>query len=58
MITKLHLAAYQTDLAHNLGSMIRLAACFGVVLDIVGPLWFSTFSKEFERSIIRLRGKM
>jgi tRNA(Leu) C34 or U34 (ribose-2'-O)-methylase TrmL len=55
MITKLHLAAYQTDLAHNLGSMIRLAACFGVVLGYSWALWFSAFSKEFERSFIGLR---
>ena len=46
MITKLHLAAYQTDLAHNLGSMIRIAACFGVVLDIVEPCGFPVSEKS------------
>ena len=50
MITNLHLAAYQTDLAHNLGSMIRLAACFGVVLDIVGPCGFPLSQKSLREA--------
>ena len=50
MITNLHLAAYQTDLAHNLGSMIRIAACFGVVLDIVEPCGFPLSQKSLREA--------
>ena len=50
MIKNLHLAAYQTDLAHNLGSMIRLSACFGVVLDIIGPCGFPLSEKSLKEA--------
>ena len=50
MTRKLHLAAFQTDFAHNLGSMIRLAACFGVVLDIVGPCGFPLSQKSLREA--------
>lgn len=40
----LRLAVYQPDIPQNLGSMIRLAACFGVKMDIIGPCGFP-FSK-------------
>ena len=50
MTTKLHLAAYQTDLAHNLGSMIRLSACFGVTLDIIEPCGFPLSEKSLKEA--------
>ena len=37
---ELRLAVYQPDIPQNLGSMIRLAACFGVKMDIIGPCGF------------------
>ena len=40
----LRLAIYQPDIPQNLGSMIRLGACFGVHIDIIGPCGFP-FSK-------------
>ncbi len=36
----LRLAAYQPDLAPNLGAMVRLCACTGVGLDIIEPCGF------------------
>ncbi|SET51109.1 tRNA (cytidine(34)-2'-O)-methyltransferase [Oceanicella actignis] len=36
----LHLAAFQPDMAHNLGAMIRLAACFGTPLHVIEPCGF------------------
>ena len=50
MAPNLHLAAYQTDLAHNLGSMIRLSACFGVTLDIIGPCGFPLSEKSLKEA--------
>ena len=50
MPSKLHLAAYQTDFAHNLGSMIRLSACFGVTLDIIEPCGFPLSEKSLKEA--------
>ncbi len=36
----IRLAAFEPDLAPNLGAMVRLAACTGVGLDIVEPCGF------------------
>lgn len=36
----MRLALYQPDIAQNVGSMIRLCACFGVPLDIIEPCGF------------------
>lgn len=36
----MRLAAYQPDLAPNLGAMVRLCACTGVGLDIIEPCGF------------------
>ncbi len=57
MSTKLHLAAYQTDLAHNLGSMIRLCACFGVTLDIIEPCGFPLSEKSLKEASLDYEDK-
>lgn len=36
----LRLAAFQPDNPRNLGAMVRLAACFGVPLDVIEPCGF------------------
>ncbi|MED5532358.1 MAG: TrmH family RNA methyltransferase [Pseudomonadota bacterium] len=41
----LRLAVYQPDIPQNLGSMLRLTACFGIQMDIIGPCGFP-FSKS------------
>ena len=43
--TQLSLAVYQPDIPQNLGSMIRLCACFGAYIEIIGPCGFP-FSKN------------
>ena len=40
----LSLAIFQPDIPQNLGAMIRLGACFGIGIDIIGPCGFP-FSK-------------
>ncbi|MDR0631319.1 MAG: tRNA methyltransferase [Holosporales bacterium] len=34
------LALYQTEIAQNAGTMLRLGACLGVVVDVIEPLGF------------------
>ena len=46
----MRLASYQPDIAPNLGSMIRLCACFGVSLDIIEPCGFPLSLKTLRRS--------
>ena len=46
----LRLATYQPDIAPNLGSMIRLCACFGVSLDIIEPCGFPLSLKSLRRT--------
>lgn len=36
----LRLALFQPDRPHNLGAALRLAACFGLVLDVIEPCGF------------------
>ncbi|MDQ7079487.1 MAG: TrmH family RNA methyltransferase [Paracoccaceae bacterium] len=44
------LAAYQPDIAPNLGAMIRISACFGLPLDIIEPCGFPLSVKALRRS--------
>ncbi|MBV1864006.1 MAG: tRNA (cytidine(34)-2'-O)-methyltransferase [Rhodobacteraceae bacterium] len=46
----MRLCAYQPDIAPNLGAMIRLSACFGVPLDIIGPCGFPLSIKSLKRA--------
>ena len=46
----LRLALYQPDIPQNTGTMIRLAACLGVAVDIVEPAAFDVSDRNFRRS--------
>ncbi|MBB33921.1 MAG: rRNA methyltransferase [Hirschia sp.] len=46
----MRLAFYQPDIPQNLGSAIRIAACFGVNIDIIGPFGFPLTDKALRRS--------
>lgn len=48
----MRLAAYQPDNPRNLGAMIRLAACFGVPLDVVEPCGFPFSLKALRQSAL------
>ena len=41
---------YQPDIAQNLGSAMRLCACFGVSLEIIEPCGFPLTSKALRRT--------
>ncbi|MAD94047.1 MAG: rRNA methyltransferase [Rhodobacteraceae bacterium] len=46
----MRLAAYQPDIALNVGAMIRLSACLNVPLDIIEPCGFPLSVKALRRS--------
>lgn len=46
----MRLALYQPDIAGNVGTIIRLAACFGVPLDIIMPCGFPASDKQLRRA--------
>ena len=50
MQKNMRIAAFQPDIALNLGAMIRLAACFGVPIDIIEPCGFPFSVKALRRS--------
>lgn len=50
MATSLRLALYQPDMPSNTGTMMRLAACFGMGLDIIEPCGFVFDDKKLKRA--------
>jgi tRNA (cytidine/uridine-2'-O-)-methyltransferase len=44
------LALYQPDIPQNLGANLRLAACFGVAVDLIGPCGFPLTDRAFKRA--------
>lgn len=49
MSTNLRLALFQPDMPPNTGAMMRLCACLGVGLDIIGPTGFVLDDKKLKR---------
>ncbi len=48
----MRLALYQPDIPQNLGAAIRLAACFGVGLDVIEPCGFPLTDKSLKRAAL------
>ena len=48
----MRLALYQPDIPQNLGAAIRIAACFGVPLDIIEPCAFPLTDKALKRAAL------
>lgn len=46
----MRLALYQPDIAGNVGTIMRLCACFGIPLDIIMPCGFPLSDKTLKRS--------
>lgn len=46
----IRIALYQPDIAQNTGTLLRLAACLGLTVDIVEPAGFPVSDKSFRRS--------
>jgi tRNA (cytidine/uridine-2'-O-)-methyltransferase len=45
----LRIALYQPDMPQNVGAAIRVAACFGAGIDLVGPMGFPAGAREIRR---------
>lgn len=46
----MRLALYQPDIPQNTGTMLRLAACLGVSVDVIGPAGFDMSDRALRRS--------
>jgi tRNA (cytidine/uridine-2'-O-)-methyltransferase len=46
----MRLALYQPDIPQNTGTMLRLAACLGIAVDIVEPAGFDVSDRNFRRA--------
>jgi tRNA (cytidine/uridine-2'-O-)-methyltransferase len=46
----LRLALYQPDIPGNTGAIMRLAACFGVGLEVIGPAGFDMSDRALRRA--------
>ena len=46
----MRLALYQPDIPQNTGTILRLAACLGVAVDIIGPAGFDLSDRAFKRA--------
>ncbi len=46
----MRLALYQPDIPQNTGTILRLAACLGVGVDIIGPAGFDLSDRAFKRA--------
>lgn len=48
----MRLVAFEPDIAQNLGAMIRISACMGVPLDVVGPCGFPFGARSLKRAAL------
>jgi tRNA (cytidine/uridine-2'-O-)-methyltransferase len=46
----LRLALYQPDIPQNTGTMLRLAACLGLAVEIIEPAGFDVSDRNFRRA--------
>lgn len=46
----MRLALYEPDIAQNAGTMLRMAACFGVAVDLIEPAGFVLTDKGLRRA--------
>jgi tRNA (cytidine/uridine-2'-O-)-methyltransferase len=48
----MRLALYQPDIPQNAGTILRLAACFGVPVDVIGPTGFDMSDRALKRAAL------
>ncbi len=48
----MRLALYQPDIAQNTGTILRLAACLGVPVDVIGPTGFDMTDRTLKRAAL------
>lgn len=49
-MTRLRIALYQPDIAGNTGTILRLAACLGLSVDIIEPAGFDISDRNLKRA--------
>ncbi|MEZ2219872.1 tRNA (cytidine(34)-2'-O)-methyltransferase [Rhizobium sp. RCC_161_2] len=49
-MTSLHIALYQPDIPGNTGTILRLAACLGLGVDIIEPAGFDISDRNLKRA--------
>jgi tRNA (cytidine/uridine-2'-O-)-methyltransferase len=47
---RMRLALYQPDIPQNAGTILRLAACMGVAVDVIGPAGFDFSDRNLRRA--------
>lgn len=50
MSEKIRVALYQPDIAGNTGTILRMAACFGLAVDIIEPAGFDLSDRALKRA--------
>lgn len=50
MIQGIRIALYQPDIAGNTGTILRMAACFGLAVDIIEPAGFDLSDRNLRRA--------
>jgi tRNA (cytidine/uridine-2'-O-)-methyltransferase len=48
----MRIALYQPDIAQNTGTILRLAACFGIAVDVIGPTGFDMSDRALKRAAL------
>ena len=46
----MRLALYQPDIAQNTGTILRMGACLGVPVDVIGPTGFDMTDRALRRA--------
>ena len=46
----MHIALYQPDIPQNTGTILRMAACFNLAVDIIGPAGFDLSAHALKRA--------
>jgi tRNA (cytidine/uridine-2'-O-)-methyltransferase len=48
----LRLALFEPDIPQNTGALVRLAACFGVAVDLIEPCGFLLDDRRYRRAVL------
>jgi tRNA (cytidine/uridine-2'-O-)-methyltransferase len=48
----MRIALFQPDIAQNTGTILRLAACLGVAVDVIGPTGFDMSDRSLKRAAL------
>jgi tRNA (cytidine/uridine-2'-O-)-methyltransferase len=54
----MRLALYEPDIPQNTGTILRLAACLGVPVDVIGPTGFDMTDRALRRAGLDYLGKV